>query len=246
MSGAARLCGEAAYRGGAGLVTLATHPDHATTVSIDRPELLAYGVAAAKDLKPLVARATVVAIGPGLSQEAWAQAMFRNALAAKAPLVVDADALNLLAADPHKKDDWVLTPHPGEAARLLNVPTSQVQADRFAAARKIAHKFGGVCVLKGAGTLIASADDLWLCDRGNPGMASGGTGDVLTGLIAALRAQGLAPLDAARLAVWVHAVAGDDAAADGQIGLVASDLFPHIRRRLNLLVSNEHAEHRDG
>jgi hydroxyethylthiazole kinase-like uncharacterized protein yjeF len=242
MPGAARLCGEAALRAGAGLVTVATHPSHAAAMNIGRPELLVYGVRSARDLKPLIDRATVIALGPGLSRDAWARGVARAALTAAQPLVVDADALNLLALKPVRKKDWILTPHPGEAARLLKTTTQAVQRDRFAAARQLVKRFGGVCVLKGAGSLIASEDGLWICDRGNPGLASGGTGDVLTGLIAALRAQGLAPLDAARLGVWVHAAAGDEAAADGPIGLVASDLYPGIRRQLNQVRDDDAAD----
>lgn len=237
MPGAVRLCGEAALRSGAGLVTLATHPLSAMGMNAGRPELLVFGVRSARELKPLYARASSIALGPGLAKDAWSKEVWRATLAAELPLVVDADALNLLAAKPVKKGrDWVLTPHPGEAARLLGTTTQRIQRDRFGAARAIVERFGGVCVLKGAGTLVVSATDLWLCDRGNPGMASGGTGDVLTGIIAALRGQGLSSLDAACLGVWLHAVAGDDAAAEGEVGLIASDLYPHIRRRLNRLV----------
>lgn len=236
MPGAARLCGEAALRAGAGLVTIATHPANAATLNIGRPELMVHGVRTARALAPLIERATVIALGPGLSQDAWARSMWRVALGTDLPLVVDADGLNLLALKPTKKKDWILTPHPGEAARLLKGKTPMVQQDRLAATADIVKRFDGVCVLKGAGTLIASRDATALCDRGNPGMASGGTGDVLTGLIAGLRAQGLTAFDAARLGVWVHAVAGDQAAAHGgQVGLLASDIFPFIRRELSQL-----------
>jgi NAD(P)H-hydrate epimerase len=239
MPGAARLAGEAAYRAGAGLVTLATHPDHAPAVNAARPELLAYGVKSPKDLKPLLARATVVALGPGLGQKAWAGALFRAALAGRRPLVIDADGLNLLTKV-RRRGDWVLTPHPGEAARLLNTSTAEIQNDRFRAARAIVARYGGVCVLKGSGTLIAGPGDepIELCDRGNPGMASGGVGDVLTGVIAALRAQGLGPRAAARLGVWVHACAGDAAAAaGGEIGLLAGDLMAPLRAEFNRLAT---------
>jgi NAD(P)H-hydrate epimerase len=236
MAGAARLCGAGAYRAGAGLVTTATHPAHAATPGAERPELLAFPVRKATELKPLAARADAVALGPGLSQTAWGRSLWRAALASKRPLVVDADGLNLLAGTALKRNDWVLTPHPGEAARLLKTTTEKIQQDRFAAARALARRYGGVCVLKGSGTLVAAAgsDDIWLCDRGNPGMASGGSGDVLTGIIAALRVQGLAALDAARLGVWLHASAGDRAARSrGEIGLLASDVIAHVSDELN-------------
>src|SRR5581483_7105783 len=123
MPGAARLCGEAALRAGAGLVTLATHPNHAAFINAARPELLAYGVRTARDLERLAERANVIALGPGLGKDAWSRAPWRAALAAGLALVVDADALNLLAEKPAKKKDWILTPHPGEAARLLKTTT---------------------------------------------------------------------------------------------------------------------------
>ena len=242
MPGAARLCGEAALRTGAGLVTLATHPNYASALSAGRPELLSFGVRTPKDLNPLVERATVIALGPGLSVTPWSRALWRAALSSRLPLIVDADALNLLAAKPVRKADWILTPHPGEAARLLKTTTVTIQRDRIAAAKQLVKRYGGVCVLKGAGTLIATGDTVWLCDRGNPGMASAGMGDVLTGVIAALRAQGLAAPEAARLGVWLHATAGDAAATPGEIGLIASDLYPHLRRSLNRIVHGELAD----
>jgi ADP-dependent NAD(P)H-hydrate dehydratase / NAD(P)H-hydrate epimerase len=239
MAGAARLCGEAALRMGAGLVTLATHPNHAAVAAAARPELLAYAVRTPRELKPLIDRASTIALGPGLSKAPWARGLWRAALRAKLPLVVDADALNLLAGGHGRRDDWVLTPHPGEAARLLKTTPAAVQRDRIAAAKQLVGRYGGVCVLKGAGTLIAIGDAIWLCDAGNPGMASGGMGDVLTGVIAALRAQGLPAADAARLGVWLHASAGDVAAEAGAAGLVASDLFPHLRRCLDGLIHDD-------
>lgn len=241
MPGAPRLAGEAAYRAGAGLVTVATHPDHAAAIASARPELLVHGVREAMELRSLFERASVLALGPGLGQGAWSQTLFGAAIEARAPLVVDADALNLLALDPTTRNDWILTPHPKEAARLLATDVHTVQANRFAAVRALCDRYGGVCVLKGSGTLIAGTATaaVALCDRGNPGMASGGTGDVLTGVIAALLAQGLAPFDAARLGVWLHAVAGDDAvAAAGEIGLMAGDLPPLVRARLNRLAAD--------
>ncbi len=259
MPGAVRLAGEAAYRAGAGLVVLATDPVHAALIGAARPELIAHGVSDASALQPLLAGAQALAIGPGLGQGAWGRALWQAVLTATVPLVVDADALNLLAAQPSARADWVLTPHPGEAAHLLGVATAEIEADRFAAAQAIVRRYGGVCVLKGSGTLVATAMDggsaereavptgtnagavfppsrdmpLWLCDRGNPGMATGGSGDVLTGVIAALIAQGLKPHDAARLGVWAHATAGDCAASAGERGLMAGDLLLPLRTIIN-------------
>ena len=148
-------------------------------------------------------------------------------------MVVDADALNLLAVEPAHRDNWILTPHAGEAARLLGQTVEQVQADRIAAAVALQQKYGGVVVLKGAGTLVVNATgDIAICSQGNPGMASGGMGDVLTGVIASLLAQGCDLTEAAQQGVCLHAHAADLAAQDGQRGLLASDIFPYLRRLL--------------
>ncbi|NCT67038.1 MAG: NAD(P)H-hydrate dehydratase [Rhodanobacteraceae bacterium] len=235
MAGAVRLCGEAALRCGAGLVSVATRAAHGFALNAARPELMAHGVADAADLAPLLARASVLALGPGLGQGAWGRALFAAAGAGAQPRVLDADALNLLAqAQQPLAAPAVLTPHPGEAARLLGCDVAAVQHDRFGAARALAARYAAVVVLKGAGSLVAEPHGcVALCPWGNPGMASGGMGDVLTGVIAALLAQHLAPWDAARLGVALHARAGDLAAADAPRGLLASDLFAPLRRLVN-------------
>ena len=232
-AGAVQLAGAAAARAGAGLVSIATHPALAPISSSSRPELMVHAVATAAELVALIARANVVAIGPGLGQSDWALVMFATALSSKLPLVIDADALNLLALEPSVQDDWILTPHPGEASRLLATSTSVIHADRFAAASTLQQKYGGVIVLKGAGSIVADGKLPVVLRAGNPGMGSGGMGDVLTGVIAALVAQGLAIDDAARIGACVHASAGDHAALDGERGLLASDLMPHIRALVN-------------
>ena len=240
MPGAVRLAGEAAYRAGAGLVTVATHPGHAPLVSAVRPELISVGVTEAADLVPLLERVQAAAIGPGLGQGAWAQALWRTMVESSVPLVVDAEALRLLAAVPRARHDWVLTPHPGEAAALLGCSVAEVEADRFAAVRRLQDTYGGVCVLKGSGTLVAAEGaEPWLCDRGTPALASGGSGDVLTGVIVALLVQGLAPLEAARVAVWVHAVAGEQAAGGADRGLLAGDLFAPLASLIRSLVADD-------
>ncbi len=234
MPGAVRMAGEAAARSGAGLVSLATRTEHAAQISAARPELMCHGVEHPEQLKPLLERATVVAVGPGLGQERWGRAMLGRILESHLPLVLDADALNLLAIDPMRHDNWVLTPHPGEAARMLGCPISEVQQDRFTAIASLEASYGGVIVLKGCGSLLLGGDaEMALCSGGNPGMASGGMGDVLTGVISALIAQGLDLQQAARLGVALHGAAGDAAAADGERGLLASDLFGHLRRLVN-------------
>lgn len=234
MAGAARLAAEAALRVGAGLVSLATHPEHAAFATATRPELMCHGVAEPAELRALCARATVIAVGPGLGQGPWGKAMAETVFDGHLPLVVDADALNLLALDPRPRADWVLTPHPAEAARLLGRTAAAVQADRYAALHALRMRYGGTVVLKGAGSLIEGPEEgVRVCDAGNPGMATGGMGDVLTGVIAGLAAQRLPLARAAWLGVHLHARAGDDAAQGGERGLAAGDLMPALRRWVN-------------
>ncbi|MES2917830.1 MAG: NAD(P)H-hydrate dehydratase [Pseudomonadota bacterium] len=232
MAGAVALAGEAALRGGAGLVSVATRPEHTALLTARRPELMCHGITRPGDLAPLLARASVVVLGPGLGQDDWGRALYGAVLDSGLPLVLDADGLNLLAQMPESRANWILTPHPGEAARLLGQGTAQVQADRFAALRALRERYGGQVVLKGAGSLVADASGISLCPLGNPGMGTAGMGDVLAGVSGALLAQGLAQ-PAAR-AVLLHAHAGDRAArAGGERGLLASDLFRWLRRGIN-------------
>ena len=231
MSGAVLLAGTAALRAGAGRVTLATHPAHAAYLNVARPELMVVGVAGVADLTPLLARSDVVAIGPGLGQTDWARELWQRVSRLDQPLVVDADALNLLAQAPLARADWVLTPHPGEAARLLGGTTARIEQDRPAAVQALQARYGGVVCLKGAGTLIQGEPPhpFAVCSDGNPGMATAGTCDLLTGIIAALRAQGLNAEEAASAGVCLHAAAGDWAARAGERGLIAGDLLDAIR-----------------
>ncbi len=234
MSGAVRLAGEAALRCGAGLVSIATRRSHATLLNLSRPELMCHGVEQPAELRPLLERATAVVIGPGLGRQRWGERLLEEVLDSRLPLVVDADALNLLAGTPQRRDGWILTPHPGEAGRMLGSSAAQIQADRFTALRELQRRFGGVVVLKGAGTLILAPDSIPdLCSAGNPGMASGGMGDVLSGVIGALLVQRTALAEAARHGVLLHARAADRAACGGERGLLAADLMPHLRRLVN-------------
>ena len=235
-SGAARLAAQAGARTGAGLVSVATHPDHASIMNLNCPELMCHGVQSGRDLTLLLKKASVLAIGPGLGQNQWSRDLLGRVLDAGLPMVVDADALNLLADDPMKRDDWVLTPHPGEAGRLLGKSSRQVQADRFAAVTDLQARYGGVIVLKGAGSLISDSRQRppAVCSNGNPGMASGGMGDLLTGIIGGLLAQGFAAPDAACIGTCLHAAAADGSAREeGERGMLASDLLPWIRHLLN-------------
>lgn len=233
-SGAIRLAGEAALRSGAGLVSIASRAEHSAILNIGRPELMCHGVENAAQLQPLLEKAGVVVIGPGLGQDEWAKNLFAAALACGKTLVVDADALNLLARQPLKREDWLLTPHPGEAARLLACANSDVNADRFASVSALQARYGGVCILKGAGSLLADGAGLFVSGTGNPGMAGGGMGDVLAGIAGALLAQGLSCIEAAKLAVYVHGEAADRIAArQGERGMLAGDLLAELRQCLN-------------
>ncbi len=203
-------------------------------IASGRPELMCHAVEAAKDLEPLLERATVIALGPGLGTGKWSQTMFDAVMKSDLPMVVDADALNLLGQAEVRDRDWILTPHPGEAGRLLDCPTAKVQEDRHGALQKLVEGFGGTVVLKGSGSLVSASDGpSWLCTSGNPGMAAAGMGDVLTGIIAGLRAQGLSSEKAAVAGVAIHARAGDTAAERGQRGLLASDLLRELRAWVN-------------
>jgi NAD(P)H-hydrate epimerase len=234
MSGAVHLAGEAALRAGAGLVTVGTHPGHALWLNQSRPELMVCPVAAANELDSVLERATVIAAGPGLGQDAWAKDLVQRCITAPQAMVLDADGLNLLADKPVRRQQWVITPHPAEAARLLNVSTAEIQADRFTAASQLATQFDAVVVLKGCGTVVAAPNGDWsVCTAGNPGMATAGSGDVLTGVIAAMLAQGLDPWLAARAGVAGHAGAGDVCARHGERGVLATDIAACLPEILN-------------
>lgn len=236
FGGAALLASQAAARLGAGKVSLATSPDHITASLVRCPEVMAHAVRGAAEASELPCQADVVVVGPGLGQGAWGQAMLQCALQSKTPLVVDADGLNLLARHwpDLRRDDWVLTPHPGEAARLLGCTVADIQSDRPAAAQALQRARGGVVLLKGAGSLVAGPTGLVVCPYGNPGMASGGMGDVLSGMLGTLMAQYHSSEQAAWLGVMAHALAGDEAAkAEGERGLLASDLASYARALIN-------------
>lgn len=233
--GAVRMAAEAAARTGAGLISVATRAENVLAMNAARPELMAHAVDGPQTLEPMLEKASVVALGPGLGQAAWGHALWTTALDAGKPTVLDADGLNLLHAESRVLPARiVLTPHPGEAARLLGMSTAEVQADRFMAVRTLSRRFEAVVVLKGNGSLIASPDgEVAVCPWGNPGMASGGMGDTLTGIIAGLLAQGCAPFEAACLGVGLHARAADVAARLGERGLLAGDLLEPLRRLVN-------------
>ncbi len=236
MPGAVRLAGEAALRVGAGLVTVAVAPENVVAIAAGRPELICLSLTDASVLPAAIERADVVAIGPGLGRGEWASRMLEAVLRCDKPLVVDADALNLIAEQgPRRRDNWILTPHPGEAARLLGMRASEIQRDRLVALERLVERYGGVVVLKGAGTLVGSQNRIpGLCERGNPGMASAGMGDVLTGATAGVLSQCGDLWLAARVAVLVHAMSGDAVARGGERGLLAGDVARELRSCVNL------------
>lgn len=241
FAGAALLAAESAARSGAGLVSVATRPEHIAAMVARRPELMVHGVRSGQELAPLLAKASAVVVGPGLGRSAWSEQLLQKVAehneAADTPLVMDADALNMLADGrvlQGPRDNWVLTPHPGEASRLLACDIAEVEQDRFSAIGQLHKRYGGAVLLKGAGSLICCQQAaIGLAQVGNPGMASAGMGDVLSGVIAALIAQGMGIGDACRLAVCLHGDAGDLAAADhGQRGMLAADLIPYLAQLL--------------
>ena len=231
MFGAVLLAGEAALRCGSGMVSIASTAAHLDFAALRIPELLSID-ALADSADAVLARADALVLGPGLGQSEWGTAVFSRffvSRALKLPVVVDADGLNLLAKmpiPPPPNPNCVLTPHAAEAGRLLGRSAKAVQADRAGAAQQIVARYGGVCVLKGAATLVCSADRLYYCDAGNPGMASAGMGDVLAGVIGALLAQGIDATDAACTGVWLHSNVADVAAQRlGERGLIATDVI---------------------
>jgi NAD(P)H-hydrate epimerase len=236
MPGATRLSGEACLRVGAGLVTVAVAPENVAAISSGRPELICLALTNVSDLDEALERAEIIAIGPGLGRTQWASDALQAVLATDKPLVVDADALNLIAeAGAPPRHNWILTPHPGEAGRLLDISTEEIQADRLSALDRLVARYGGTVVLKGAGTVVGTKGRIpALCERGNPGMASAGTGDVLTGAVAGILAQCRDTWLAARVGVLVHAMAGDAAARTGERGLIASDIARELHNCVNL------------
>jgi hydroxyethylthiazole kinase-like uncharacterized protein yjeF len=231
--GAILLSAQSALRSGAGMVSLSTRAEHVAPALSRIPEAMVLGTSSANQLMGLLEKVSVLVVGPGLGQAGWGRSLLSAAANAPLPQVWDADALNLLAGGQvNLPRDCVITPHPGEAARLLGISTVDVQSDRPAAAHALSKKYTAVVVLKGAGSLIAHPDGrLALCHQGHPAMASAGLGDVLAGLLGALLAQGMQPFDAACLAVWLHANAGEQLGKSGR-GLAASDLIPAIRQLL--------------
>lgn len=239
-AGAIRMTGEAALRAGAGLVRVLTHKHNITPLLTARPELMVEELSSAA-LDKALEWADVIVIGPGLGQGEWGKKALQKVENSQKPMLWDADALNLLAIRPDKRQNRIITPHPGEAARLLNSKTSDIESDRLHAAKELAKRYGGVVVLKGAGTLIASeAGEMAFADVGNAGMASGGMGDVLSGIIGSLLGQKLSPFDAACAGCVAHGAAAEAVSARyGTRGMLATDLFSKLYLFVNPEILNK-------
>ena len=241
MAGAVTMSAEAAMYCGAGTVTVGTHQDNRGVVVSRRPEVMATGISVIGDIETLIARADVIVMGPGLGRSQWSRMVFDTVIKSRKPLVLDADGLNLLATHAdgrHKEggDDTplILTPHPGEASRLLGFNSAEVQSDRIKSVKALQSYYGGVALIKGAGTVITDGQVVRVCPYGNPGMAVAGMGDVLSGVVGALLANGLSPYDATCFGVALHSLAADRLVArQGEIGLMATELLPEIRVLLN-------------
>ncbi len=245
MLGAALLAGRAALRCGSGRVTVLSTERHLDMPALHCPELMSQCIENETGFARLCEHSDVVVVGPGMGLSDWSKQIFDCLIELQKPMVIDADGLVLLAdafgkRDAGKHDHWVLTPHPGEAATLLGCSTADVQKDRIGAVKAIGEQFGGVCVLKGAGTLIADLSAaVGVCDRGNPGMASAGTGDVLAGIIGSLIGQNLdsGNLDlgkAAQAGVWLHATCADKIAGKiGMASLLAGDIIDALPETLS-------------
>ena len=230
---AASMAAIAAARSGAGLVSVITHPDSVSAIAASCTSLMVRGLHQPSDISRLLNLADVIVLGPGLGKDAWARRFFARAIDLKQPMIVDADALSLLSQNPGHKDNWVLTPHPGEAARLLGCAKSEIENNRIASVKALQEKYRGVVVLKGAGTLVQHPNQLNICPYGNASLATGGTGDVLSGIIGGLIAQGLTPQAAANCGVTLHGRAAENISIYGTRGCLAADLFPEIHRLVN-------------
>lgn len=232
MGGAMRLSAEAALRIGAGLVTVITHPTHANMITATCPEIICYGLSSPHDsiLSTQLRRATSILLGPGLGQSLWSHHWFEYILSqTDHPMILDADGLNLLSQQDRRyfKSNWILTPHPKEAARLLQTDTDIIQQDRIHAIQAIQQQYGGIVLLKGFESLVYTEHEtLYTNHTGNPGMASAGMGDVLSGIIAGLHAQGCSLFQSACAGAFIHGYAGDKLSKQyGERGILASDII---------------------
>lgn len=240
MPGAVRLAASGTLQMGAGLVTVITRPEHVTAVTATQPELLCYGLKLTDHelLQKPLSQASIIILGPGLGQSDWSEFLYdvtiQYAQANQVPCLVDADGLNLLAKHQsgfRASNHVIFTPHPGEAGRLLGKTTEDIQKNRTESIQALQKKLGGVVVLKGHESLVCTAKEpLYVCQAGNSAMASGGMGDLLSGIIAGLVTQGLSLWQATQMGVLLHAKAGEKTLkAKGGPSLLASDLLPELK-----------------
>ncbi len=239
-AGAGIIAAQGAARIGAGLVSLATRPEHISAMLTRQPEVMAIGVSSGQELEPFLSRPSVLVLGPGLGTSAWSEQLLQKALDTKISMVIDADALNIISSGKiqisrENAENCVITPHPGEAARLLNISVKEVELDRVSAVIELQKVFGTTVVLKGLGTIVCgrSSEVVSICPYGNPGMASAGMGDLLSGVIGGLLAQSLSCISAAELGCCLHSHAADVLVDQlGQRGLMATDLLRSISNQL--------------
>ena len=246
MVGAVLLAARAALFCGAGRTHAVFLAHDAPIVDMQHPEIMLHSAVKLNAFKlNTLKQLSCIVIGPGLGQSRAAVEMLEFAIAQNIPLLIDADGLNLISQHSHlavmlqqRQAQTVITPHPTEAARLLQTKTESIQNNRIESAQNLAHKFKSVCVLKGAGTICADVSGAWFMNTsGNPGLATGGTGDVLSGIIGSLIAQGLSVMQAAKLGVYVHGAAADSLVeiGIGPIGLTASEIAQEVRNQINYL-----------
>lgn len=237
LAGSVIMAAEAAFKVGSGKVTVLTRPDHFNALITRLPCAMTTSANSTRELKKIVENKSVVAFGPGLGNSAWSNKMFEFFIHLDLPKVIDADALNLLSNSKtnYHLSQAVLTPHAGEAARLLKSSSKSIQADRLLAVKQLQEKYQTTVVLKGKNSLILDQQQkLFSCPYGNSGMAVAGMGDVLTGIIAGLAAQKLALNHAAVLGVYLHALAGDLAKEkQGEIGILPTELINYLSLVIN-------------
>ncbi|CAM3638215.1 Bifunctional NAD(P)H-hydrate repair enzyme Nnr [Vibrio aerogenes CECT 7868] len=234
MGGAIILAAMATAKCGTGMTSVLCHAYNVTPLLVSTPEVMSACWDSPEFVEKRMQWSDVLAIGPGLGRDEKAYRIYSTVASSDKPKVVDADALYFLMQQPNEDDKRVITPHPAEAACLLQTSVAEVEADRYAAIKALQARYGGVIVLKGAGSLVCDGQDTYVCLAGNPGMASAGMGDVLTGVITSFIAQGLDLPEAAKLGVQTHSMAADqNAKAFGERGLLASDLLPHLRHLVN-------------
>ena len=242
MPGAVILAAKSALRAGSGLVSVVTKPEHVTAVVSACPEIMVIGSQNGDIAEAIINKANCIVIGPGLGRDAWAQRLLIQIIRSTLPMVLDADALNIIANTSNQhiqsikssvQHTRIITPHPGEAARLLSCTVNDIQQDRFKAARDLYEKTGAIVVLKGSGTIIFDGERMRVCPYGNPAMSVAGMGDVLSGIVAACIAQGLSLKEAAATGVYYHAIAGDLAAAGHSRAMLSSDVIDKLPQVVN-------------